>query len=147
MPRGTQSRQRKSKAMPQLNWKQDILQSLKKNTKKQKPPTHSSTAVSYDTFLEQMAQRKIQTNFVICSLTCQLKTGILLSLKDQHKTATLRPVCKCKIWCKEKYQITLNSSVLKQEAINFVKSEKVHSQEKIFRQERRVHSYYGILQI
>lgn len=75
MPRGTQSSQRKSKAMPQLNWKQDILQSLKKTKK----PTHSSTGFSYDTFLEQMAQRKLQTNFVICSD---------MSLTHQHSTIT-----------------------------------------------------------
>lgn len=38
-----------------------------KKTKNKKPPTHSSTLVSYDTFLEQMAQRKMQTKSVICS--------------------------------------------------------------------------------
>lgn len=51
----------------------------KNKTKKQKPPTHSSTEVSYDIFLEQMAQRKIQTNFVICSD---------MSIKNWHTTVT-----------------------------------------------------------
>lgn len=81
MPRGTQSSQRKSKAMPQLNWKTGYPSKFekKKKTKKQKPPTHSSTEVSYDIFLEQMAQRKIQTNFVICSD---------MSIKNWHTTVT-----------------------------------------------------------
>lgn len=44
-----------AKALPQLRWKQDILRSFFK-----KQTSHSSIEVSYDTFLEQMAQRKMQ---------------------------------------------------------------------------------------
>ena len=44
--------------------------------KKKKKISHSSTLVSYGTFLEQMPQRKTQTNFVIFSD---------MSLKNQPK--------------------------------------------------------------
>lgn len=43
---------------------------------KKKKISHSSTEVSYGTFLEQMPQRKTQTNFVIFSD---------MSLKNHHK--------------------------------------------------------------
>lgn len=99
---------------------------------KTSPPTHLSTVVSYDTFLEQTVQRKMQTNFVICSE---------VSLKDQHG--------QFKISMQESKMISgkmisiPNSSALKQEVIStfgshqFVKSEKVHALEKDFKKEKR----------
>lgn len=115
MPRGTQSSQRKSKAMPQLTENRISF----KVKKKKKQPTHSPTGFSYDTFLEQMAQRKLQTNFVICSNICHLHISIPLSLKDQQKVVISRPACRSRRWFKEKRKIsTLNSFVLKREVIS-----------------------------
>lgn len=69
---------------------------FKKNPKNKKLPTYSSTEVGYDTFLEQRLKEKCK-QILSFALTWQLKISILLSLKDQHKTVTLRPVCKCQI--------------------------------------------------
>lgn len=82
MPRGTQNSQRKIKGYASTKLKTGYPSKFKKKqNKKNPPPTHSSTDFSYETFLEQMAQRKLQTNFFTC-LTWHLNISILQSLKD-----------------------------------------------------------------
>lgn len=64
---------------------------FKKN--KNLPLTHQQKSVM-TLFWNRRLKEKYE-QILSFTLTCQLMISIL-SLKEQHKTVTLRPVCKCK---------------------------------------------------